>query len=70
MSKPRFCGLEYEEPSGVAAYFGKPTYHPVLPKTEYLRQTEEWQRQYRRSQILWRLGSLVVLAVFAFLVLD
>jgi hypothetical protein len=70
MSKPKPCGVELPVSLSVAAYSGKPIYHRVLPKTEYLRQTEEWQRQYRRAQILWRLGSLAVLAVFAFLVLD
>jgi len=70
MSKPKMCGTEYSEPLAVAAYSGKPIYHRVLPKTEYLRQTEEWRQQRRRSEILWRVGSLVVLAVVAFLVLD
>jgi hypothetical protein len=64
------CGTEYSASLSVAAYSGKPIYHRVLPKTEYLRQTEEWQQQRRRSEILWRVGGLVVLAVFAFLVLD
>ena len=45
-------------------------YHPVRTKLEVLRETEDWYRQRRRSEILWRVGSLVVLAVFAFLVLD
>ena len=47
-----------------------PVYHPVRTKAEYLRESAGWYQQRRRSEILWRLGSLVVLAVFAFLVLD
>jgi hypothetical protein len=70
MNNPKMCGTEYVEPRSVAAYSGKPIYHRVLPKTEYLRQTEEWRQQRRRSEILWQVGGLVVLAVFAFLVLD
>jgi hypothetical protein len=50
--------------------FSKPIYHPVITKSEYLRETEAWQRQRRRQEITWRVASLVVLAMFAFLVLD
>lgn len=50
--------------------FRKPVYHPVIKKSQYERDTEDWASRYRREQITWRVASLVVLAVFAFLVLD
>lgn len=50
--------------------FRKPTYHPVITKSQYQRDTEDWVHRRRREAITWRVASLVVLAVFAFLVLD
>lgn len=48
----------------------KPTYHSLITKSQYQRDTEAWVRSRRREEITWRVASLVVLAVFAFLVLD
>jgi hypothetical protein len=50
--------------------FRKPTYHPLITKSQYQRDTEDWVHRRRREEITWRVASLVVLAVFAFLVLD
>lgn len=50
--------------------FSKPIYHPVITKSQYQRDTEDWVSRRRREEITWRVASLVVLAVFAFLVLD
>lgn len=50
--------------------FRKPTYHTVITKSQYQRDTEDWVHRRRREEITWRVASLVVLAVFAFLVLD
>jgi hypothetical protein len=42
----------------------------LITKAEYLRESEAWNRNRRRQQILWWAASLAVLAFFAFLVLD
>jgi hypothetical protein len=70
MSKRNPCGVELVEPRSVPVYRGRPVYHPVIKKSQYERDTEDWASRYRREQITWRVASLVVLAVFAFLVLD
>ena len=70
MSKPVKCATNYPEPLRVAEYSGKPIYHPVITKSQYQRDTEDWASRRRREEITWRVASLVVLAVFAFLVLD
>jgi hypothetical protein len=50
--------------------FRKPTYRTLITKSQYQRDTEDWVHRRRREEITWRVASLVVLAVFAFLVLD
>ena len=50
--------------------FRKPTYHPVITKSQYLRDTEAWVRQQRREQLLRRVLYLAALAALVAVLLG